>query len=126
MIVLKKLKNEYLECNITQTIANNRKHTEIEMSYVGKSFSLVPEKNAWYLLNTFTSTPFPAFLTEVSINVKDELSPGKYLLDIKSNLENLHNKSAFIEENEKGIQVFVQFNDTRLYSPIGYIVYNAD
>ena len=92
------------------------------MDHIGKTYDLVIQHNYYHLKTTFPSLPLGMRPKKITIHVKSQETPTRYVADITSDAGNLEDKKVYIEESDKGIQVFAHVDGSTLYAPIGYIV----
>jgi len=104
---------------LTQVPANHKQNKMHE----GKHYNLIPEKSIQYIECIFGYTQFqrPA---RVSIKVSTQYPPNSiyFIADIKSDLGDLYNRVVSFEKTEKGTQVFVKMQGSKVSAPIGFLL----
>jgi len=88
-----------------------------------KIYILKPEKNVHYTQSIFGYKNFQR-PNEISMKVKSEESPGSiyFIADIYSDLGNLSDRVVSFEKSEKGTQVFVKMQGSKVSAPIGFLL----
>ena len=92
------------------------------MLTIGKKYQVRVSTSYYHLVATFPTLPLGTRPSRIEVDVYDHLDGNYYMIDILSDVDNIYEKKAIIEETENGLEVFVQVKNLKLYSPIGAIL----